>query len=85
MKQHIKREVVLQSMEFFSRTPGPSDHAADVIADHRAGMVEGKERVVPSLLEFPHSHHAGPPAFVWLMSSLGKKSLYGLGITVAAI
>ena len=85
MEQHIKRKMVLQSMEFFCRTPRPSDHAGHVVTNHCAGVIERKKRVVPSLLELAHSDHTCPPAPVRLMSRFRKKPLQWLRIAVAAI
>ena len=60
MVLHIKAEVIDQPLPRFARAPGPSKEPVEIGSQHRAGVVERKERIKTDLFEFPLTRDAAP-------------------------
>ena len=60
MKPGIEKEQGAKSFDLLRGAPCATTEGLEIVAVHRVGMVEGKERIPPSLLQLPLSDHAAP-------------------------
>ena len=58
----------------FGAAPGLTEHAIHVRSDHRAGVIERKERIEPDLLKLPLSGNRTALTFVGFMDCEWKMS-----------
>ena len=67
MKLSVEREMEKKTFSFFCRAPSFSDESIDIRTDHRAGVVEIKERVKADFLKFPQAPASSSSAFMSFM------------------
>jgi len=64
--------VIGEPLGFFRGAPGPACQAFDTVSQHGTGVVEAKERIKASALEFPLTHDTTPSTLMHLMTMAGK-------------
>ena len=72
MVEGIDAELTLKAFRFFCGAPGSSPQPFEIIANHRESVIERKEDVISSSLQFALSDDATSPALVGLMGATGK-------------
>ncbi len=75
----------LQPVDAFGRAPGATRQAFDVVADHGAGVVQGKQWIKPAGLELALPDHTAAATFVCFVNRVWHPKFHSFWVAWALI